>query len=254
MEALRGREPLHAVGELDFAARALLDFFEDAENLRAEDVAARDDEIRRRRALRRLLDHPGDLECVAEILADRDDAVLVRLFRRHFLDGDDIAAMFLVGLDALFQAAGAEAAFHRHHVRQQHREGLVADDIARAPDRMAKPERGLLAGEAGRAGGREVGHQRLIFLLLVSLLERVLEFVGHVEMVLDHRLAATGDEDEMLDAGLARLIHDMLKHGPVDDRQHFLRHGFRGGQEARAKTGDGEDGFADAFRHSEIRE
>ena len=36
------------------------------------------------------------------------------------------------------------------HVRQQQRERLVADDVARAPDRMAEAERRLLAGEARR--------------------------------------------------------------------------------------------------------
>ena len=71
--------------------------------------------------------------------------------RRNFLDRDDVAAELVVGLDALGQAAAAARARLRHHVGQQHGEGLVADDIARAPDRVAEAERRLLAGEAGRA-------------------------------------------------------------------------------------------------------
>ena len=67
------------------------------------------------------------------------------------------------------------------------------------------------------------------------------------------RLVAAGDEDEMLDAGRARLVDHMLDHGPVDDRQHLLRHRLGGGQKAGAETGDGEDGFADAL-HRELRE
>ena len=67
-----------------------------------------------------------------------------------------------------------------------------------------------------------------------------------VEMVLDHALVAAGDEDEMLDAGLAGLVHHVLDQRPVDDRQHFLRHGFGRRQEAGPEAGDGKYGFADA--------
>ena len=68
-------------------------------------------------------------------------------------------------------------------------------------------------------------------------------------MVLDRRFVAAGDEDEMLDAGLARLVDDVLQHRPVDDRQHFLRHGLGRRQKSRAEAGDGQNGFADALGH-----
>ena len=58
-------------------------------------------------------------------------------------------------------------------------------------------------------------------------------------MILDHRLVAAGDEDEMLDAGLARLVHHVLDQRPVDHRQHLLGHGLGGGQEAGAEPGHG---------------
>ena len=82
---------------------------------------------------------------------------------------------------------------------------------------------------------------------LLALGQRQLELELAVEMVLDHALVAAGDEDEMLDAGLARLVDDVLDQRPVDDRQHFLRHGLGGGQEAGAEPGDRENGFADRF-------
>ena len=85
-----------------------------------------------RGALRRLLDHAGDLEGLAEFLADRDDAVLVRLVRRHLLDRDDVAAMLVVGGDHLLHRAAAQ------HVGQDDREGLVADQFAGAPHRMTE--------------------------------------------------------------------------------------------------------------------
>ena len=65
-----------------------------------------------------------------------------------------------------------------------------------------------------------------------------------------HRLVAAGDEDEVLDAGLARLVDHILERRPVDDGQHLLRHGLGGGQEARAEAGDGEDGLAERIYHA----
>ena len=68
-------------------------------------------------------------------------------------------------------------------------------------------------------------------------------------MVLDDALVAAGDEDEMLDPGLSRLLDDMLENGAVDHRQHLLRHRLGGGQETGAETGDRKDSLADAFWH-----
>ena len=114
---------------------------------------------------------------------------------------------------------------------------------------MAEAERRLLAGEAGRAGGRQVGQEGFQLVDLVALAQRVVEFVGEVEMVLDHGLVAAGDEDEMLDAGGARLVDDMLDDRPVDDGQHLLGDRLGRRQETRAQPGDGEDGLADFLQH-----
>ena len=81
----------------------------------------------------------------------------------------------------------------------------------------------------------------------LAFVQGMLELELAVEMVLDDGLVAAGDENEMLDAGLARLVDDMLDQRPVDHRQHLLRHGLGGGQEAGAEAGDGEDGFANWF-------
>src|SRR5581483_10964663 len=64
-------------------------------------------------------------------------------------------------------------------------------------------------------------------------------------MILDHRLVAAGDKDEMLDAGAARFIDHVLDQRPVDHRQHFLRHSFGCRQEPGAKAGDGKNRFTD---------
>ena len=138
------------------------------------------------------------------------------------------------------------------HIREQDREGLVADDFARAPDGMAEAERRLLAGEAGRAGSWKIGHQRRIFSLFAPPGERIFEFIGRVEVILDHRLVAAGHENEMLNPRFARLIDHMLKNRPVDDGQHLLWDRFGRRQKARAKSGDGQHGFADGFVHGDL--
>ena len=61
--------------------------------------------------------------------------------------------------DHLFEDAGAGL---EQHVGQQQREGLVAYQLAGAPDRVAEPERRLLAGEADGAGFRLVLRQDLL--------------------------------------------------------------------------------------------
>ena len=74
-----------------------------------------------------------------------------------------------------------------------------------------------------------------------------------VEMILDDRLIAPGDEDEVLDPGLARLVHGVLDQRAVYDRQHFLGHRLGGGQETGTKAGHGEHGGADASRQNRLR-
>ena len=130
---------------------------------------------------------------------------------------------------------------------KQQRERLVADQFARAPDGMAKAERHLLAGEAGLARPRLQPLQAGQLVVLAALRQRVVELELDVEMVFDDRLVAAGDEDEMLDAGLARLVDDILDDRPVDDRQHLLGDGLGGGQEPRAKTGDRKYRLANSF-------
>ena len=68
-------------------------------------------------------------------------------------------------------------------------------------------------------------------------------------MVGDHALVAAGDEDEVLDPRLARLVDHILQRRPVDDGQHLLRHGLGGGEEAGAEAGHGKDRFAERIYH-----
>ena len=79
--------------------------------------------------------------------------------------------------------------------------------------------------------------------------QRRLKLELAVEVILDDALVAPGDEDEVLDPRLARLIHRILDQRPVHHGQHFLGHGLGGRKEPRAKTGNGKHGGADALGH-----
>ncbi len=172
---------------------------------------------------------------------------------RHFLDRDQVGfcAELARGLDHLREAARR---VQHQFVRQHHRERLVADDVAGAPHRMAKPERRLLPGETHGAGRGLVARQNFHLGLLAARGQRGVEFVHPVEMVLDHALVAAGDEDEMFDAGFLGLIDHILDQRLVDDGQHFLRHRLGGGQDAGAEAGDREYGFADFHGDAGSRE
>ena len=67
--------------------------------------------------------------------AETDHAVILYLVLGYGLHRDDVAAMRGIGVEHLREAAFA---FGLHqHVGKQQRERLVADQFARAPDRMA---------------------------------------------------------------------------------------------------------------------
>src|SRR3546814_19069321 len=68
--------------------------------------------------------------------------------------------------------------------------------------------------------------------------------LGVIEMILDQAFAAAGHEDELFDARLARLVDGILDERPVDDRQHFLWHGFGRRKEPGPKAANGEHGLA----------
>ncbi|MNE90472.1 hypothetical protein D3C80_1879900 [compost metagenome] len=75
MEGLLLSEPLHAVSQLDFVARATLLFGENVEDFRLQNITAVQVIIRRRPGWFRLLDHFGHRKAVIDLLADTDDAV-----------------------------------------------------------------------------------------------------------------------------------------------------------------------------------
>src|SRR5262249_56719793 len=101
---------------------------------------------------------------------------------------------------------------------EEQRDRMVAHDSARAAHSMPQPQGQLLSREARRSRPRQVARQRLEVAAPLALRERVFELELAVEMVLDDGLVAAGDEDEMLDAGLARLVDHVLNQRPGGDR------------------------------------
>src|SRR5260221_678408 len=81
---------------------------------------------------------------------------------------------------------------------------------------------------------------------LVALgLERLLEFLVAVEIILDRALGAAGDHQHVAEASRRCLLHDVLDRGRVDDRQYFLgrRLGHRQEPGAQARGRDDRLGY-----------
>ena len=88
-------------------------------------------------------------------------------------------------------------------------------------------------------------------LALVAAGQRVVQFVGMIEVILDGRLAAACDKYELLDPRRLGLLDRVLDQRLVDHRQHLFRHGLGGRQETGAEAADRKYGLANRFdRHA----
>ena len=175
----------------------------------------------------------------------RDDAIGRRVLARHVLHRDHAAAGLRMDQRHLL---------HDRHlgvdevVGEDHRERLIAHEVARAHDRVPEAQRLGLAHVGALHDARKQLADLLQQLVLAVSQQLGFELVGLVEVILDRALAATGDEDEVGDAGGHRLLHRVLDERPVDDRQHLLGRRLGGGKEARAEARDGEYSLGD-FLH-----
>ena len=106
------------------------------EDLGLQDVAAENGEVRGRRSRLGLLHHAVDGEHPAIAFTGKaDHAVILCLVFGYGLHRDDVAAMRGIGVEHLRKAAFA-LGLHQH-VGKEECERLVADQLARAPNRMA---------------------------------------------------------------------------------------------------------------------
>ena len=113
---------------------------------------------------------------------------------------------------------------------------------------MAETFRDLLAHEVDVGQLRDLldGAQRRFFFRLA--LEILFQLECMVEVILDHALAAVGDDEDVLDPRSDSFLNEILDRGFVHDVEHFLRNGFGCGQYARAETCRRNDRFLD-FLH-----
>ncbi|MNQ52698.1 hypothetical protein D3C85_667240 [compost metagenome] len=158
-----------------------------------------------------------------------------------FLDGHDRAAEFFIELDHLRQHAVA-LQVQAQVVGQYHGKRFVTDQGTATENGMPQAFHFDLAGVGKRAGFDQLpGAGEKFFLLGTANL--MLQLITDIEMIFQCTLAPTGNDRHMLEAGVPCLFNAILNQGFVDDRQHFLGHGFCRRQETRAVASGREQTF-----------
>ena len=114
---------------------------------------------------------------------------------------------------------------------------------------MTQAERLLLPDVGDLAGFEQHILERFELRLLVARHQGVAQLVAMVEVVLNCRLSAPGNEDELLDAGRACLLDRILNERFIDDWQHLLGQSLGDRQEPGAEATDRKDRLARSLRH-----
>ena len=173
-----------------------------------------------------------------------DHAVAAGLLVRHRHDRERGAARALVGVHQL-----ADAGSRTGHdvVRQDDREGLVADQLLGHEHGVPEAELLLLAHVADLGHVADAAHPAQ-HLDVAARFQQRFQLEAVVEVVLDGTLLAARDDDDLLDAGRHRLLDGVLDDRLVDERQHLLGLRLGGGQEASAPACGREDCLANAHR------
>ena len=166
-------------------------------------------------------------------------------FAGHFHHRQHGRAEELVDVQKLAQAGrfGVD-----HVVGQHHGEGLVAHQFRGAQHGMAQPQRLLLADIGDVDHVRDAADDRQQ-VLLAARFQQVFQLEADVEMIFDGGFAAAGDDDDVLNARVERLLHAVLDNGLVHDGQHLFGLGLGGGKEAGAKPGGWENCFSNFGWH-----
>ena len=131
---------------------------------------------------------------------------------------------------------GRAGRIDRDVVAQQDPERLVPDERRGAKDGVPESEWTWLPHVHDPRGA----HQRLQVLQSgwpARLLQMVVQLDVGVEMVLDRALRPAGDDQDLPHPAGHGFFDDELDRGLVHERDHFLRLGFRVGEETSAETG-----------------
>ncbi len=190
------------VGQLDFTGAILGGFFERREDVGRQHVATDDRQIGWRFVARRLLHEIANLVDAGPHFLRVDDPVGADIFAGDFFDREHRPAQFLEHVDHLAQRRRIRI---DHIIAENHREGFRSDQGAGDEHRMPQAQRLTLSHV------RKVDQVRDLpdFVEQLGLpagFEKGLELDRDVEVIFDRILAATGDEDDVVDAGRERLL------------------------------------------------
>ena len=139
---------------------------------------------------------------------------------RHRQDADDRAPL---SFETGGHLRGRGRLCVHQFVGQQDGERLVAHDRSGAQDRVSESQRLGLADVDAAAMVRQNGLDHVEQSSLAFELELGFQLIGLVEMVLDGALVSPGNENQVGDARLRRLLDRVLDKRLVDDWKHFLR-------------------------------
>jgi hypothetical protein len=139
-------------------------------------------------------------------LLSLNDAVLLNFLRQDLHQRDH--RLFLI-LKDVQQLPDARCFRINQIVSQHHGKGFVANQIARAQNRVAQSQRLFLPNRY------HLDHfldppEHFDQFCLSSLSQDLLQFGGLIEVIFDAVLAASGDEDNFLDSRVNRLLYDVL--------------------------------------------
>ena len=178
-------------------------------------------------ALPWLFHHAADFpNAVGDRLGIRiDDAVALGLVHRHAESGDHRRVVLGGHVDHLL---GRGHLGVDHVVAQQHGKGLVADEVTRRQNRMAQAQRLFLADGMHLDRATDFT-DRLQALEIALFLQKRLQTVVDIEVILDRALAAGGDKDDLADAAAPGLLDDVMDRRTIDDGKQLFGHHFRGG-------------------------
>ena len=135
-----------------------------------------------------------------------------------------------------------------HVVGQDDSEGFVADKFLGAENGVSQAERFALADIADARKCRDAARDGEQFFFPAAL-QRGVEFEAVVEMVFHGAFAASGDDDDVLDAGGHRFFNSVLDDGLVDKSQHLFGYDFGGGEKASAEAASRKDHLAYLLCH-----
>src|SRR6202041_1880861 len=91
--------------------------------------------------------------------------------------------------------------------------------------RVPQPQRFILPRVAEMQSAADFAYH-LRLLRFSFRFQKTFELRRKIEMIFDGILAASGDENNVLDSGSNAFFHRVLNQRLIHHRQHFLRHGF----------------------------